>query len=99
MWLNPDYSWMPFHVVACSSEEFGTNVELIATQPYTTNRSWESSKTASFPQEIVLRFHTRCEINHIVLSTKPNRNIPEIEFHIGDGLSGSFLDVEYRLAG
>lgn len=27
------------------------------------------------------------------------KNIPEIEFFIGDGLSGSFLDAEYRLAG
>jgi len=35
----------------------------------------------------------------VAISTKPDRNIPEVEFHIGDGLGGSFLDVEYRLAG
>lgn len=97
--INPDYSWIPFHVVACTSEDFGTSVELIASQSYTTNRSWESSRTASFPQEIVLRFNTRCEVSHLVIATKLDRNIPEVEFHVGDGLSGSFLDVEYRLAG
>ena len=97
--LNPDFSWLPSHIVACSSEDFGTSVELVAMQPYSTNRSWESSRTAAFPQEIVLRFNTRCEINHLLFSTKLDRNAPEVEFHIGDGLNGSFVDVEYRLAG
>jgi hypothetical protein len=30
---------------------------------------------------------------------KENRFIPEVEIHIGDGISGSFSDVTYRLAG
>jgi len=94
-----DYGWVTFNIVAVGSEEYGTDAELIATQPYATNRSWECSRTATFPQEIVLRFHSRCELDHIAIATKPDKNIPEVEFHIGDGLSGSFLDVEYRLAG
>lgn len=28
-----------------------------------------------------------------------DKNIPAVEFYIGDGLSGSFVDAEYRLAG
>lgn len=94
-----DYSWISFGIVACASEEFGTDVELLSTQPYATNRSWESSRTATFPQEIVLRFHHRCELDHVVFATKHDKNVPELEFQIGDGMSGSFLDVEYRVAG
>jgi hypothetical protein len=30
---------------------------------------------------------------------KEDRFIPEVEVQIGDGMSGSFLDVDYRLAG
>lgn len=97
--FKPDYGWQNFHIVACSSEEFGTHVELISTQPYATNQSWESSRTAEFPVDIVIRFHSRVELEHIVMSAKNDKNIPEVEFHIGDGLSGSFLDVQYRLAG
>ena len=97
--FHSDYSWISFGVVACSSEEFGTDVELLSTQQYTTNRSWECSRTATFPQEIVLRFNSRCELDHLYIATKPDRNLPEVEFHIGDGMSGSFLDVEYRMAG
>jgi hypothetical protein len=34
----------------------------------------------------------------MVLS-KENRSIPECEVYIGDGLTGSFYDAEYRHAG
>jgi centrosomal protein CEP104 len=88
-----------FTVVACSSEEYGTNSELICTQPFASQKSWESSRTAKFPVEIVLRFAYRCEIEHAMLCSKPEKNIPDVEFQFGDGLSGSFLDVDYRLAG
>ena len=94
-----DANWIPFHVVAFSSEEYGTMAELISTQQYASNKSWESSRTSQFPIEIIIRFHNRCEIEHVILSSKPDKIIPEIEFHIGDGLSGSFLDVDYRLSG
>lgn len=63
------------------------------------NRCWECSKTAEFPIEIIFRLHYRAEINHILIASKDNKNIPKIEFHVGDGLAGSFLDVEYRFAG
>jgi len=92
-------SWIPFHIVACSSEEKGTQIELLATQQYSQHKSWESSRVSDYPVEIVLRFHYRSELDYCVMASKQDKNIPEIEFHIGDGLAGSFLDVEYRMAG
>jgi hypothetical protein len=62
-------------------------------------RTWECARYAKFPQEIVIRLNYRSEIAHIILMSKEDRFIPEIEIHIGDGMSGSFLDVDYRLAG
>ena len=50
--------------------------------------SWESNRSGSFPVEIILRFHYRSELNHILLCSKLDKNIPGIEFYIGDGLSG-----------
>ena len=49
--------------------------------------------------EIILKLDFRCEIAHVVLCAKDDRFIPEVELFVGDGLSGSFLDVEYRRAG
>jgi hypothetical protein len=47
----------------------------------------------------VIRLNYRSEIAHIILMAKEDRFIPEVEVYIGDGISGSFLDVEYRHAG
>jgi len=47
----------------------------------------------------VIRLNYRSEIAHIVMMAKDDRFIPEVEVYIGDGISGSFLDVEYRFAG
>jgi hypothetical protein len=30
---------------------------------------------------------------------KEDRNIPEVEIQIGDGIAGNFIDVDYRRAG
>jgi len=62
-------------------------------------RAWECARYATFPQEIVIRLNYRCEVAHIVVMSKEDRFIPEIETYIGDGMSGSFQDVDYRLAG
>lgn len=47
----------------------------------------------------MIRLNYRSEIAHIILMAKEDRFIPAVEIHIGDGMSGSFLDVDYRLAG
>ena len=73
---HEDYGWIPFHVVACSSEEYGTQADLIATQKNESQKSWESSRTGAFPVEIIIRFHYRSEVNHILLATKKDKNIP-----------------------
>ncbi len=40
-----DYHWITFHLVACSSEEPGTSVELMSQRNYPTDKCWESSRT------------------------------------------------------
>ncbi|KRX06659.1 Armadillo-type fold [Pseudocohnilembus persalinus] len=97
--LAKENSWIPFHVAACNSQENGTDIQLLSTAREASYKSWECKKNTKFPIEIIIRFHYRAEINHVLLSSKTDKNIPRIEFYIGDGLSGSFLDAEYRLAG
>lgn len=41
----------------------------------------------------------RCEVAHVIIMAKEHRFIPECEVYIGDGLTGSFDDATYRLAG
>ena len=91
--------WIPFHVVACSSEEPGTNVELLSTNNTYSEKSWESSRTSDYPIELIIRFHYRIQIENVFMASKPEKHIPEIQFHIGDGLTGSFVDAEYRESG
>jgi hypothetical protein len=43
-------------------------------------KSWESSRTGSFPVEIVIRFHYRAEIGHVFIAAKKDKSIPDIEF-------------------
>lgn len=97
--LNQTNTYIPFHIVACSSEERGTQIDLLSTQDRASHNSWESSRVSDFPIEIVLRFHYRSELDYCLIATKQDKNIPDIEFHIGDGLAGGFQDVEYRISG
>mmetsp|Transcript_30234 Transcript_30234/g.34616 ORF Transcript_30234/g.34616 Transcript_30234/m.34616 type:complete len:441 (+) Transcript_30234:175-1497(+) len=54
---------------------------------------------SEFPQEICVRLNFRAEIAHVILMAKENRFIPQCEILIGDGISGSFVDAEYRVGG
>jgi len=94
-----NFNWIPFQPVACSSEEKGTSIENLSYTQMSTVKSWESSKTGEFPVEIVFRLNMRAELSYIVIASKKEKVIPECQFQIGDGLAGSFLDVEYRNAG
>ena len=94
------FTWVPFTCVAASSEMQGTSLEdlsMITFEPHV--RSWECARYCKFPQEVVIRLNYRSEIAHLILMAKEDRFLPEVEVWIGDGVSGSFLDVEYRLAG
>ena len=35
----------------------------------------------------------------MLIASKSDKGIPEIEFLIGDGWNGSFADTDYRMAG
>jgi len=64
-----------------------------------TTATWECARYCQYPVELVLKLDYRCEVAHVVLCAKEDRYIPEVELHVGDGLSNHFLDVEYRKAG
>lgn len=94
------FTWVPFTSVAASSEMQGTSLEdlsMITFEPQT--KSWECARYCKYPQEIVIRLNYRCEVAHVIVMAKEDRFIPAVEVHIGDGVSGSFMDVDYRLAG
>jgi centrosomal protein CEP104 len=93
------YGWVPYHVVSCSSEEHGTSIEALTSAEMSRHQAWESQRLAKFPVEIILRFHYRIELDYVIINSKDHLHIPAAEVLIGDGLSGSFLDATYRLAG
>lgn len=97
--LSMEFNWIPFHVVACSSEDYSSPADHLTSQQYGSQKSWESSRTAQYPIELVFRFHYRTQIDHILLATRMNKHISRAEFHIGDGLSGGFTDCDYRMSG
>lgn len=49
--------------------------------------------------EAVIRLHYRSEVQFILIASKTDKNAQKVEFHIGDGLAGSWMDADYRLAG
>ncbi|CAD8106995.1 unnamed protein product [Paramecium primaurelia] len=94
-----DFNWVPFHIVACSSEDFNSPADFLSTQQYGQQRSWECSRTADYPVEIILRFHTRIQVDHLLIASKADKGIPKMNIYIGDGLNGGWNDAEYRRAG
>jgi centrosomal protein CEP104 len=73
---SKEYSWIPFHVVACSSEDYQSPADYLSIQQYNGQKAWESSRTSDFPVEIILRFHFRVQIDHILIGTKYDKGIP-----------------------
>ena len=57
--IEGTYGWIPYHVVACSSQEFGSEADLLSDQAAGGARSWESERLGQFPVELVLRLHYR----------------------------------------
>lgn len=60
---------------------------------------WENARYCTWPQEMVIRMNERCQFQHIIIISKEDRAIPDCDFFIGDGISGSFNDCPYRHAG
>lgn len=97
--MSEVFSWVGYTPVACSSTGHGTTIETLANADEATDRSWESGRFAKFPQEIILRLDARSEVSHILISAKPERNLPTLQIQLGDGLYGSFVDANYHEAG
>ena len=49
--------------------------------------------------ELIIRFHYRVQLDHILIASKQDKTIPKLDIYIGDGLNGGFMDAEYRKAG
>ena len=93
------YEFLPFHPVSVTSEMVGTSIEELLMHNFPTKRSWECSRLCDFPQEVIVRMNFRCHFKYICVKTKVYRPIPELDLYIGDGISGSFVDCEYRKLG
>jgi len=96
---NSLYKFIEFHAVSCSSQNVGTNLEELSYALHPVENGWECGRFVNFPQEVIFQLHTRSKLEYIILACKPNMSYNGIKLYIGDGLSGSFLDVNYREAG
>lgn len=94
-----NFGWIPYHVVSCSSEEYGTSIDSLTSTEQSKNSAWECERLAQFPVVIIQRFHYRIELDYLILESKNHYHIPHVEMFQGDGLSGSFMDVDYRKSG
>eukprot|EP00826_Nyctotherus_ovalis_P010056 TRINITY_DN1266_c0_g4_i1.p1 TRINITY_DN1266_c0_g4~~TRINITY_DN1266_c0_g4_i1.p1 ORF type:complete len:614 (-),score=114.70 TRINITY_DN1266_c0_g4_i1:560-2401(-) len=97
--ISEMYQFIDFHGVASSSQNIGSTLDnlLYALQP--TQNGWESGRFAEFPQEVVFRLHARTKLEYIFIASKKLLEAKRVQILIGDGLSGSFADVNYQVAG
>ena len=47
--IEGTYGWIPFHVVACSSQEYGNEADLLSDQAAGGPKCWESERLGQFP--------------------------------------------------
>ena len=76
---------IPFHPVSATSEMVGTTIEELLQHNFPTKNSWENSRFAHYPEEIVVRLNHRSEVRFVLLRAKMDRPIPKIELYLGDG--------------
>ena len=89
------FEFIPFHPVSTTSEMVGTTIEELLQHNFPTKNSWENSRFARYPEEIVVRLNHRSEIRFILLRAKVDRPIPRVDIYIGDGVYGNFNDTKY----
>jgi centrosomal protein CEP104 len=97
--MSSDFCWIGYTPIAASSEAAGTSLQELANTETGSAKSWESGRFVKYPQEVVIRLDHRVELAHVLIASKPDRIIPDIEICVGDGLYGSFVDADYRFAG
>ena len=89
------FEFIPFHPVSTTSEMVGTTIEELLQHNFPTKNSWENSRFARYPEEIVVRLNHRSEIRFILLRAKVDRPIPRVDIYLGDGVYGNFNDTKY----
>jgi hypothetical protein len=94
--LKKFYEFLPYHPVSVTSEMIGTSIEELLIHNFPTKRSWECSRLCNFPQELVIRLNYRSHMKFVIIKSKINKPIQEVELYIADGITGNFNDNEYR---
>jgi len=94
-----DHSLIGYSVVCASSEAPGTSILSLEKSYDAFQTHWECARFASFPQYLIVRLDCRVQFSYIIVQTKPQHIIPDLEVHVGDGFVGSFEDAEYSLGG
>lgn len=89
------YEFIPYHPVSVSSEMVGTNIEELLMHNFPTRTSWENSRLANYPEEVILRLNHRSHVKYILIRAKAKRPIPHTDIYIGDGVVGNFNDTSY----
>ena len=89
------FEFVPFHPVSTTSEMVGTTIEELLQHNFPTKNSWENSRFARYPEEIVVRLNHRSEVRFILLRAKIDRPIPQLDIYLGDGVYGNFNDTKY----
>ena len=59
---------------------------------------WETARFCAWPQEVVIKLDYRAQLQHIMIMSKENREIPLCTFYVGDA-AGNFVDCVFRKAG
>ena len=89
------FEFIPFHPVSATSEMVGTTIEELLQHNFPTKNSWENSRFARYPEEIIIRLNHRSEVRFILIRAKPDRPIPRVDVYLGDGVFGNFNDTKY----
>ena len=89
------FEFIPFHPVSATSEMVGTTIEELLQHNFPTKNSWENSRFARYPEEIVIRLNHRSEVRFILIRAKIDRPIPRVDIYLGDGVFGNFNDTKY----
>ena len=89
------FEFIPFHPVSVTSEMVGTTIEELLQHNFPNKNSWENSRFAHYPEELVIRLNHRSEVRFVLLRAKPDRPIPKLEIYLGDGVFGNFNDTKY----
>ena len=89
------FEFIPYHPVSVSSEMVGTTIEELLMHNFPTKNSWENSRLGNFPEEVIVRLNHRSDLKFIIIRSKINRPIPQLDIYLGDGIVGNFNDTKY----